>query len=179
MKGIVFTEFLEMVESKFGYSVVDQILDASDLPSEGIYTAVGTYDHAEIIQLLSNLSSEVDLPPAVLLKEFGSYLFNAFLKNYPIFFSEVNNVVDFLKSIDGHIHVEVQKLYPEAALPTFDYELDENRSITLIYRSERKMSALAEGLIEKSIEHFGEPYQVSSELLKEDGSVVRFFIAKV
>ena len=35
MKGIVFTEFLEMVEEKYGYEVVDQIIEESKLPSGG------------------------------------------------------------------------------------------------------------------------------------------------
>ena len=36
MKGIVFTEFLEMVEEKFGLEVVDYIIESSELASEGI-----------------------------------------------------------------------------------------------------------------------------------------------
>ncbi|MBT8311465.1 MAG: hypothetical protein HKP23_01335, partial [Flavobacteriaceae bacterium] len=39
MKGIVFTEFLEMVEDKFGLEVVDTIIEKAELPSEGVYTA--------------------------------------------------------------------------------------------------------------------------------------------
>jgi hypothetical protein len=36
MKGIVFAEFLELVEEKFGLEVVDRILQASTLPSGGV-----------------------------------------------------------------------------------------------------------------------------------------------
>ena len=42
MKGIVFTEFLEMVESKFGIEMVNGLLDSSELASGGVYSAVGT-----------------------------------------------------------------------------------------------------------------------------------------
>ena len=45
MKGIVFTEFLEMVEDKFSADMVDDIIDDCDLASGGAYTAVGTYPH--------------------------------------------------------------------------------------------------------------------------------------
>jgi len=31
MKGIVFTEFLELVEDKFGLEMVDNIIESSDL----------------------------------------------------------------------------------------------------------------------------------------------------
>ena len=47
MKGVVFTEFIEMVEDKFSADIADQIIEEADLPSGGVYTSVGTYDHAE------------------------------------------------------------------------------------------------------------------------------------
>jgi hypothetical protein len=59
MKGMVFTEFLEMVEDKFGFDTADDIIETSKdkLSTEGIYTAVGTYPHTEIITLVTNLST--------------------------------------------------------------------------------------------------------------------------
>ena len=53
VKGIIFTAFIEMVESTFYLEMADDIIVASDLPSGGRYSGVGTYDHAEIIQLVS------------------------------------------------------------------------------------------------------------------------------
>ena len=53
MKGIVFTEFLEMVEDRFSLDMVDDLIDDCDLPSGGVYTAVGTYSHEEIVALVS------------------------------------------------------------------------------------------------------------------------------
>jgi len=78
MKGIVFTEFLDMVEKKFGYEVVDQIIGDSNLNSKGVYTSVGTYPHSEVVQLLMNLSDKVKIDPRILRKEFGKYLFDTF-----------------------------------------------------------------------------------------------------
>ncbi len=43
MKGIVFTEFLDMVDSVYSPEVVEDIIEASELASAGPYTAVGTY----------------------------------------------------------------------------------------------------------------------------------------
>lgn len=178
MKGIVFTEFLEMVEKRFGYEVVDHILESSELESKGIYTAVGTYHHSEIVQLLGNLSNKLNVGPEKLLKAFGEYLFDTFLNAYPHFFSSVDNAFDFLKSIDSHIHVEVLKLYPDATLPKFEtVELDTGE-LEMTYISERKMAALAEGLINKSIVHYKQDHTIQKELIKEDGSIVKFKISR-
>src|SRR5262245_35992633 len=52
MKGVVFTEFLEMVGAKFGEDMVDDVILACELPSGGAYTSVGTYDHQELFALV-------------------------------------------------------------------------------------------------------------------------------
>ena len=54
MKGIVFTEFLDLVESKFGLAMVDKIILQSQLESNGSYTSIGTYKFSEMLQLLQN-----------------------------------------------------------------------------------------------------------------------------
>ena len=179
MKGIVFTEFLDMVEKAYGYDVVDYIIESSDLPSSGIYTAVGTYSHAEIVQLLTNLSEKVKVDPAKLLKIFGRYIFDTFLLTYPQFFERMAEPFEFLESIDKHIHVEVRKLYPDATLPRFTTEMNEGPQMTMIYHSERKMADFAEGLIEKSFEHFKEQCRITSRSLEADGTVVEFTIQKL
>lgn len=60
MKGIIFTEFMELVESKFGLEVLDQVLELSD--DEGVYTSVGSYDHRDLVKLIVNLSKVSDIP---------------------------------------------------------------------------------------------------------------------
>jgi len=177
MKGIVFTEFLDMVEKEFGYEMVDHIIENSDLPSKGIYTAIGTYHHSEIVALLTNLSQKTEMDPQALLKAFGGYLFDTFLKQYPQFFEAHDHAFKFLESIDNHIHVEVQKLYPEATLPKFVTETTTDGDLVMTYTSERKMASLALGLIEKSTAHYGHESEIAMDHLSDDGSVVKFTIS--
>lgn len=42
MKGIVFTEFMEMVEQKFGFDMVDTLIAKANLPHDGLYVSGGT-----------------------------------------------------------------------------------------------------------------------------------------
>ena len=166
-----------MVEKVYGYDIVDHIIESSDLPSSGIYTAVGTYSHSEIIQLLTNLSIETEVDPGVLLKLFGRYIFDTFLGAYPQFFEPMEGPFEFLESIDNHIHVEVKKLYPDASLPKFTTDVAGSK-MTMVYYSERKMALFAEGLIEKSFEHWKQEYALSTKSLKDDDSIVEFTIQK-
>ena len=75
MKGIVFDEFLQMVESAHGIAMVDTIITKSSLPSEGIYSSVGTYDFNEMVELVSSLSKELDIPIPALLHKFRTLSF--------------------------------------------------------------------------------------------------------
>ena len=103
MKGVVFTEFLEMVEDKFSADMVDDIIDDADPESGGIYTAVGTYPHEEIVSLVVSLSKHTDIAVPDLVKIFGEHLFGRFAILYPDFFKENIDVFDFLELSLIHI----------------------------------------------------------------------------
>lgn len=178
MKGIVFTEFLEMVEDKFGYETVDALLTENELPSGGVYTAVGTYEHAEMVTLVSHLHRRTEVPLPILLNTFGKHLFGIFVKAYGHFFEGVKDAFSFLESIENYIHVEVRKLYPDAELPTFDTKRVGDDALEMIYRSDRRMADLAEGLIESALEHFDDKADIEREMLDDSGAAVKFTIKK-
>ncbi len=178
MKGIVFTEFIEFVEENISEEVADEIIESSELKSGGIYTSVGTYDYEELVQLVTNLSKAIEKPIPDLLKVFGKHLFHRFLASFPQFFSENLNLTDFLESVEKYIHVEVRKLYPDAELPTFECEF-ENEKFLMTYHSKRDLADFAEGLIESTIEHYGESYSISREKIEiQDETCVRFILKK-
>ena len=179
MKGIVFTEFLELVEEKFGYEMVDKLLVAAAPEHGGAYTAVGTYDHQELIHLVVKLSEEVKVDTSELVKTFGSYLFGKFSVAYPsIIGPELTNTFEFLQRIDQHIHVEVRKLYPDAELPSFKYNQPNDDTLEVIYKSSRPFADLCEGLISECIEHFGEKISLQRENLADDGTSAKFTLLK-
>lgn len=178
MKGIVFTEFLEMVEKEFEYEMVDLIIEDSDLPSGGVYTSIGTYEFNEMVQLITNLSKRTKIGVPTLMNSYGKYLFHTFEKNYTPFFEKETDAFDFLESIENHIHVEVKKLYPDAQLPTFDSNRVGDKTLELVYKSERKMSDFAEGLIFKTLVYYNTEASIDKEFIEADGSVVKFIITK-
>lgn len=180
MKGIVFTEFFEMVEGSFGYEMVDKLIENCDLKSNGIYTSVGTYDHQEIIALVVELSKQTKTPVPDLVFAFGKYLFGSFHKGHPHFFEGSSGTLDFLEKVHGYIHVEVKKLYPDAMLPNFEYERPEKSLLIMDYHSDRAMSDLARGLITATGEFYEEKLAITTEDRSEGkGTFVRFSIATI
>lgn len=155
MKGIIFTEFLEMVDISFSRELTEKLLSNCELASGGAYTRVGTYDHSEMIALVSQLHKETGVPISDLVKAYGQYLLNSFSTLYPEFFSNCPDLFDFLEHVDSYIHVEVKMLYPDAQLPELTTERSGDDSLFLTYRSSRHLGDVAEGLIQGAITHYG------------------------
>ncbi|MEW6544506.1 MAG: heme NO-binding domain-containing protein [Nitrospirota bacterium] len=179
MKGIVFTEFLGMVEDRFGGETVERIIEEAALPSGAAYTAVGTYDHQELVRLAGRLSAAVKVGVPELVQAFGEHLFGRFVQAYPHFFKGVDSAFAFLAAIEDHIHVDVRKLYPDAELPTFVCTTLGPDRMEMTYRSKRPFGDLAEGLIRGCIKHFGERIAVQRETLPgESGTAIRFTLTR-
>ncbi|MFY0606777.1 MAG: heme NO-binding domain-containing protein [Cyclobacteriaceae bacterium] len=178
MKGVVFTEYLEFVENSFGYDMVDELMNSCELESGGIYTAVGSYEFTELVQLLIKTCELSKKDPDFLLRKFGWHLFDYFTKGYPQFFATASTSFDVLSALDSTIHPEVLKLYPDAELPKFDIEKKGGDTLVMVYKSSRKMSDFAEGLIEACMHHFEEKGTIQTEKLDANGETVRFIINK-
>lgn len=178
MKGIVFTEFLDLVEQKFGLEMVDKIITQSELASEGVYTSVGTYKFSEMLSLLQNLKNNTGIAIDDLLLTYGEHFFSVIEDSYPGLLNTYKDPIEMISSIENHIHVEVRKIYPDAELPTFLVESKTENSLVMIYTSSRAMHHFGLGLMNKTFEHFNTKATISLEKIKEDGTEVKFMITK-
>ena len=179
MKGVVFTEFFEFVEGRFSPEIAEQLIESSVLPSKGIYTSVGTYDHEEMVTLVSNLATIAEIGVPDLLKEFGRYLLKQFVIKFPPFFAGITSTFEFLPKVDSFVHVEVKKLYPDAELPTFSCVFPTPDQLQMTYESDRNLPDLAEGLILGCLEHFGEQMTVVRNNVSGNPRSTLFTITRV
>ena len=176
MKGMIFTEFLELVEGQFGFDALEAVIEKAQPASGGAYTAVGTYDHEELVGMVVALSEETGVPVPDLLKAFGHHVFARFVEGYPGFFEGVTDPLDFLASVEHYIHAEVRKLYPDAELPSFEH-CRVDGGLELTYSSPRPLGFFAEGLIEGCIAHFGQDLSIDTHDETEgQGTRIRFHI---
>lgn len=180
MLGIVFTEFMEMVEDKFSADVLDEILETPGLKSEGIFTSVGYYDHTDMVKMVVALSKQVNVPVDDLIEVFGQHLFGILISKYPALKGEISSSLDFLETVDSTVHRQVKKLYPDAELPEFDCERIDNNTLHLHYRSKRPFSVLALGLIKGCGEFFDEKLAISHSSREENNQhLTDFVVVKV
>ena len=180
MKGMIFTELLDMLEAAHGLSCKDRVLERAQLESGGIYTAVGNYGADELLALVEAISVETGARPDALLEAFGTHMFRHFTRNYGRFFQGAMSCFDFLGHVERYIHVEVRKLYPDAELPAFSYPESGPGRLVMEYRSPRPLAAFAFGLVRAAIGHFGEPMDLQIEDLSSGrGTAARFTLVRV
>ena len=178
MKGILFTEFLELVENEFGLGIVQRIIDECQLETDGVYTSIGTYSHKDMFKMVGKLSEIKEIPVPELLTIYGEYFFTTLSKDYPRFM-EQSSLFPFLDSIEKYIHPEVLKLYPGAELPTFSSEMKNENEMLLNYMSSRKMSDVAIGLIKGASKYFKEDVEIFKVSEEDGGEKVILKIKKI
>ena len=180
MKGMIFTEFLDMVEGSFGLEVKDRVIAAAGGAHNGAYTAVGEYDHHEIVLMAQELSVISRMSLRELFIAFGHHVFGIFVQHYSEFFAGSSNAIEFLSRVESYIHVEVYKLYPDAELPGFSYPRCEPGQLVMEYRSPRPMAAFAEGLVRATIKYYGTPMALQVDDIGEgSGKAARFTLSPV
>jgi hypothetical protein len=154
MNGLLFTEFMEMVETTWSFDMVDTLIDRSQVNSGGIYTAVGSYPQEEMVALVKALAEETETPIDQIERTFGKYLFHRFALEYPHYFTGIHDSFQFLARINEIAHAIVRKHFPDSDPPTIVVEQSPGR-LSLTGFSERPFSHLAQGMIEGCIAHFG------------------------
>ncbi|MEZ8063048.1 MULTISPECIES: heme NO-binding domain-containing protein [Vibrio] len=174
MKGIIFTEFLELVEDKFGLELLEEVLDMSE--DEGIYTSVGSYDHKNLVKLIINLSKKTNIDAASLQRVFGQSVFKNLLASIPnkASLKHSNTTFQFIQHVEHYIHVEVKKLYPDAEPPEFSFITTTEAQLIFDYKSARCMSHVCLGLIEGCADYYSESIVIEMTPQNDEQSVVRF-----
>lgn len=163
MRGIIFTEFVSLVEEKFGIQMADALLSLPGLTDGGAYTSVGTYPHGEMLTLVTGLSERTGLPADELCKVFGEWLFAKLAGAYDFAVKPHADAFSFLASLDAIIHAEVRKLYPDAELPHVPVTRVDATTLVMEYRSKRPFADVAEGLLRGCLAWYGERADIRRE----------------
>ncbi|MEZ9229877.1 heme NO-binding domain-containing protein [Vibrio amylolyticus] len=174
MKGIIFTEFMELVEREFGLEVLDSILDEAE--DSGVYTSVGSYDHKALVSLIIALSKKTNVSSEDLQQVFGRSVFLNLLKTLPntAALNRCSNSFQFIRHVEDYIHIEVKKLYPDAKPPSFEFISETKTKMVFDYKSARCLSHVCLGLVKGCSDYFNESIDIATETQSDDRSHVRF-----
>ncbi|MGH7026936.1 heme NO-binding domain-containing protein [Brevundimonas sp.] len=154
MKGIVFNLLQDVVTQHHGEDVWDDLIDAAGV--DGVYTSAGSYSDDEMAALVGAASDKLGLSQSEVLRWFGQQAMPLLAKHYPGFFEGHASARSFILSVNDIIHVEVRKLYVGAECPYFHFQEKADGSLSMDYRSTRRLCALGQGFVEGTGVHYGE-----------------------
>ncbi len=166
LKGVVFTEFYEFVETEFSPVFLQETINSVPLSTNGVYTATGTYPCQELVLITETIAQKSGLAMPGLLKAFGRYMFKYFTITAPEHFKAANNSYDFMTRVENVIHLEVRKLYPDAELPNFDFIERSDKHYVMTYTSARQLGDFCEGLMLATLDYYGENARLSRRILQ-------------
>ena len=158
MKGIVFNIMEQVISDQHGERFWDDVLEAAG--SDGVYTAVGTYPHEELISLVGAAAGMLEVSPDDLVQDFGRRAIPHFVERYLHFFTPHADTRSFILTLNEVIHPEVRKLFPGAEAPSFEFSLPNERTVQLAYISTRQLCSFAEGLVLGAADHYGEMVEI-------------------
>ncbi|MFT4654018.1 MAG: putative hydrocarbon binding protein [Kangiellaceae bacterium] len=161
LKGVVFVKLNEFVEETWGLALWDELLQETNLDSNGIYTSVGQYDDQEFFSLVELLAHKKVITTEQTQKAFGEWIFKEFYAIAPPGAHNFVDIFDFLHGVQNIIHVEVKKLYPDEFLPEFDFLFESEDALRFHYKSPRKLCHFCEGLVYGLSKHLNQQVKVS------------------
>jgi hypothetical protein len=175
MKGIVFNLLEGAVVDAHGPDAWEQVLE--DAGVDGAYTSLGNYPDDEALALVAAICERVGEPADAVLRDFGRAALPALVARFPEFAAGHRSAKSFLLRLDDTIHPEVVKLYPDARPPRFRFEDPAPHVLVMHYVSERRLCAMAEGMIEASAAHFGESLALDHPECMRRGAARCTFVA--
>ncbi len=157
MKGVIFNIVKSFVEDNFGEKAYEELIEQSNLKSNGIFIGPATYDDSDFFELATQATNKFSVSMNDLQKMLGKYSFPKLATMCPHFVEIYDHPKAFLKTIEDVVHVEVKKLYLNANTPTFRYEDNSDDSLMMEYMSERQLCFFLDGLIDGVSDYFKQP----------------------
>lgn len=154
VKGIVFNLLEEVVSAEHGDQTWDALVDAAGV--SGVYTSLGSYPDEELVALVAAASEALAVPADEVIRWFGRQMMPRFAARYAALFAAHTSLRSFVLSLNDMIHPEVRKLYPGAITPHFVVTVASPQTLLMEYQSQRRLCALAEGLLQGAADHYGD-----------------------
>lgn len=170
MQGVVFNLLESFVTDGWGAETYEELLARCPVHTRGPYVGPGTYSDQDFLTLVGQAAGLLNLPVRDAVKAFGAYAFPKLASRYPAFTAQQVDPKEFLMTVDRVVHVEVRKALRGAHPPEFRMEDTGPLTATLRYRSDRKLCAFAEGLLEGVSAYFGTPLALTHTRCMHDGA---------
>ena len=159
MKGIIFTELVGFMVSRYGIEFADAVITDSGLENDGAFTSVGNYPSRDALKMVGIAAQLSGAEGAQICEDYGAWLFGRFNVLFPDIMARYSSADPLLMHVGSHIHEEVRVLYPDARPPLIE-AVSDGTQLTVTYQSHRPMAHIAYGLIRACLASYGDTRQL-------------------
>ena len=169
MKGIIFNVLEDMIVEKCGMAVWNELLE-KHAPQNRVYISGKSYEDSELFAIVSDVAVMLNIPLQDVVKAFGNFLFDGLATRHDEVVKQFSDFTELVMGIHDVIHVEVNKLYIEPALPVISSRIVSANKIELTYSSPRKLCFCAEGLLFGAARHYGQEIIIEHNVCMHNGA---------
>jgi hypothetical protein len=155
MHGIILTELQKFVTQNHGAETWNGILGRAGLRNT-IYLPSATYPDSDVIGIVNAASQVSGVPPADLLESFGAALVPGLVQVYGRLVKPRWRALDLIEHTEETMHSVVRRQNPGAEPPRLRCVRVSPEEVVVTYASQRKLCAVAKGIIRGIAAHFQE-----------------------
>jgi hypothetical protein len=158
MHGIIFAEFEKFVTQAQGAEQWQRVLAHADMTAR-VFMAVGTYPDADLMKLVQGASVVTQLPRGQLLEGFGEFITPTLFSMYRTVIARDWRTLDLVANTERVIHTVVRSR--GGTPPVLSVHRPDATHLVVSYGSQRKLCALARGIIRGIAKHYRETVSIT------------------
>ncbi|HYR54389.1 MAG TPA: heme NO-binding domain-containing protein [Methylomirabilota bacterium] len=162
MQGVILDELEKYVTSKLGPTGLARMRNLTGR-GDGGYDLSGKYPDDELLMIIRGLVEATGRPPEEIVEEFGVALVPGLLEVYGFLVDPRWSFIEFLLHTEDVIHRGVRINSANARPPELQAVRAGADSVTISYRSPRKLCALAKGIVRGAAAHYKVDITISEE----------------
>lgn len=160
MNGTIVIALKKMVTEKFGSDKWSAALKKAGIDKEPVIMATSDMDDKMVLDVIKAVCDVLHITWTQAADAFGEYWAVEYApKVFPIYYS-ASSAKDFLLRMDS-VHERVTKTMPNAHPPRFDYEWKNDKTLVMIYKSQRGLVDLVVGLAKGVGKYYKENLKVT------------------
>jgi hypothetical protein len=155
MHGTIFSELKKFVDARLGPDAWRPLVREAGLGAR-LYVTVSEYPDAEAVALVGAASRTTGMPAQDILEAFGEFIAPDLLGMYRALVRPEWRTLEFLENTENTIHRVVRLQNPGARPPEIRCTRTGPAEVVIHYGSERRMCAVARGIVKGVAAHYGE-----------------------
>ena len=168
MHGIVFFLFQRFAENTLGQDAWSTLFDESGIPPKS-YSPSKAHADEDFLGLVGAASRLAGKTQPEFLEAFGEYLGPEFLTLHARLIQPEWRALDVVANAEEVIHTVVRAKNPGALPPVLRTQRTSPAEVQLVYSSERRVCALAKGMVKGLASHFDEQIEIQEDMCMLDG----------